>query len=193
MSALLIDKGRPGLSRLWSITPVGGAAKLAAFVALSAAGQLGPTPAEGQRAAGAGHNLAVLMDLHSADPQAAETLIKKALFAKNRVLTFADFTWGREASIEDMFDIDFYLRLINEEYRLIDIVPVQPLSLPAGGGILRRLEAYFAHHRLPSHQPFRRERPARYFAQNIALLGNAVSHATLARFETLFEQLNAML
>jgi hypothetical protein len=138
-------------------------------------------------------NLAVLMDLQSADPHAVESLFKRKLLAKNRVLTFADFTWGKEADIEDMFDVDFYLRLVNEDYRLQETSPLHALGLPQGGRILRRLEGHFAQHPLPINQGFRRERPARYFAENLTQLQPAISPATFARFETLFEQLNKML
>jgi len=183
MSALLAEKGRPGLSNLWAITPMGGAGKLPAFVALAGAPDGAGRPAR---------RIAVLMDLQSADPQATENLFKKKLLAKNRVLTFADFTWGKEADIEDMFDPDFYLRLVNEDYRLMETSPVHPLSLGAGGRIVRRLEAHFAQHALPANQGFRRDRPARYLIENLAQLKSAVSPATLARFETLFERLNKL-
>ena len=186
MSALLAEKGRPGLSNLWAITPMGGAGKLPAFVALAGA------PDSAGRDASSARRIAVLMDLQSADPQATENLFKKKLLAKNRVLTFADFTWGKEADIEDMFDPDFYLRLVNEDYRLMETSPVHPLSLGAGGRIVRRLEAHFAQHALPANQGFRRDRPARYLIENLAQLKSAVSPATLARFETLFERLNKL-
>src|SRR5690606_28852315 len=35
MSALLTEKGRPGLSKQWTVTPAGGAGKLPAFAALA--------------------------------------------------------------------------------------------------------------------------------------------------------------
>jgi len=200
MSALLAEKGRPGLSKAWTVTPAGGAGKLPAFAALASlrADQKGRDGRKGdltgdRRGPPEPRNLAVLMDLQSADPQATESLFKKKLLAKNRVLTFADFTWGREADIEDMFDVDFYLRLVNEDYRLQETSPLHPLALGAGGRIVRRLEAHFAQHALPMNQAFRRERPARYFAENLAQLQSALSPATFARFETLFEQLNKML
>ncbi|HEY7608345.1 MAG TPA: AAA family ATPase [Alphaproteobacteria bacterium] len=190
MSALLAEKGRPALSKLWTVTPAGGAGKLPAFAALASLRD----GRKGDRRGGSdADNLAVLMDLQSADPHAVENLFKKKLLAKNRVLTFADFTWGREADIEDMFDIDFYLRLVNEDFRLMETMPVSALGLAPGGRIVRRLEAHFAQHPLPLNQGFRRERPARYLAENLAQLKAAISPATFARFETLFEQLNKML
>jgi predicted ATPase len=190
MSALLAEKGRPGLSKHWTVTPAGGAGKLPAFAALAA---LRDGVARGGRQQREQRTLAVLMDLQSADPAAVETLFKKTLLARSRVLTFADFTWGREADIEDMFDVEFYLRLVNEDYRLQETSPLHQLSLVPGGRILRRLESHFAHHPLPLNQAFRRERPARHFSENLAHLSPALSPATFARFETLFEQLNKML
>ncbi len=208
MSALLVEKGRPGLSELWTVTPAGGAGKLPAFAAL-AAGRGGRDGRDGRKGDHTGdlagdrkrdhqgssevRNLAVLMDLQSAEPQAVENLFKKRLLAKARVLTFADFTWGREADVEDMFDVDFYLRLVNEDYRLVETNPLHALGLPPGVRIVRRVKTHFAQHPPPANQGFRRERPARYFAENLAHVKGAISPATFARFETLFEQLNKML
>jgi predicted ATPase len=190
MSALLAEKGRPGLSKLWTITPAGGAGKLPAFAALAALREIADRSGRQRQQQPV---LAVLMDLQHADPAAVENLFKKKLLAKNRVLTFADFTWGREADIEDMFDVDFYLRLVNEDYRLQETSPLHQLSLAPGGRIVKRLEQHFAHHPLPMNQAFRRERPARYLCENLAQLSPAISPATFARFETLFEQINKML
>src|SRR6185436_5651366 len=142
MSALLVEKGRPGLSKLWTVTPAGGAGKLPAFAALAGLRQEdGRDDRKGEKKSER-RTLAVLMDLQSAEPQAVESLFKKRLLAKARVLTFADFTWGREADIEDMFDVDFYLRLVNEDYRLMETSPVSALGLAPGGRILRRLETH---------------------------------------------------
>jgi hypothetical protein len=58
---------------------------------------------------------------------------------------------------------------------------------------VKRLDSHFAQHPLPFNQAFRRERPARHFADNLAQLSPAISPATFARFETLFEQVNKLL
>lgn len=190
MSALLAEKGRPGLAKQWTVTPAGGAGKLPAFAALAS---LRESVDRGGRQQREQRNLAVLMDLQQADPQVVENLFKKQLLAKCRVLTFADFTWGKEADVEDMFDVDFYLRLVNEAYRLQETSPLHALGLAPGGRVAKRLESHFAQHPLPYNQAFRRERAARHFAENLAQLSPAISAATFARFETLFEQLNRML
>ena len=99
ISALLQEQGEMGLSAEWIITPVGGADKVPTFVALIGAQ--------------ANLNLAVLIDYQKRAKQRIENLFKKKLLNKRHVLTYADFTAGDEADIEDMFDPDFYLKLVN--------------------------------------------------------------------------------
>ena len=88
MSDLLEKQGRIGLSTQWTITPVGGAGKVPTFVALIGAQT---------------HlNVAVLVDSHEYDRQQIENLYRKKLLKKQKVLTFADFTQGDEADVEDL-------------------------------------------------------------------------------------------
>ena len=102
MSALLEARGRVGLSSDWTITPVGGAGRVPAFVALIGAQT---------------HlNVAVLVDSHECDQQQIANLYKRKLLKKQKVLTYADFTQGDEADVEDLFSSEFYLRLVNSEF-----------------------------------------------------------------------------
>ena len=93
MSALLEEEGRVGLDRRWTVTPVGGAAKVPTFVAL-----LG---------AQSGMKIATLIDIQASDKQKIDGLYKEKLLKKANVLTFADFTATAEADIEDMFGANF--------------------------------------------------------------------------------------
>ena len=61
--------------------------------------------------------VATLIDFQKSNAQTVENLYKRKLLDRNHVLTFVDFTGKAEADIEDMFDPDFYLRLVNEEYK----------------------------------------------------------------------------
>lgn len=176
MSALLQSNGKTGLSADWTITPVGGSDKVQTFVALI----------------GAQSNLkvAVLIDYQKKDKQSIENLYKKNLLQQKAVLTFANFAPGTEADIEDMFDPDFYLELVNGEFGTSLTVS----DLPAGSPrILSRLEKYFENHPLPKHAPFNHYRPARYFSEDIGPLGKEVTDSQLDRFQQAFDALNGLL
>jgi predicted ATP-dependent endonuclease of OLD family len=178
ISALLQASGKNGLSKKWTITPVGGADKVPTFVALLGA----------QR----GLTVATLIDIQSKDQQRIENLYKQKLLKKKHVLTFGMFTGKPEADIEDMFVPDFYLDLVSKEYGVDP--PIAAASLPSTTGprILSQLEKYLETNPLPAKAAFNHYRPARYFAENIAALKASIDQATLDRFQAAFDALNAL-
>ncbi len=180
MTSLLSGKGRAGLSDRWTVTPVGGADKVPTFVALIGVQK--------------NLNVAVLIDYQKSGRQQIENLYKKKLLQKKKVVTFADFTNTAEADIEDMFDDDFYLALVNEEFKEELVNPVAPADLPPGGRIVVRIENYLAMNPLKNGaKEFNHFRPARRLAESLAMFGPRVSDAALARFEAAFSKLNALL
>ena len=174
VSAVLDASGRTGIDRRWTITPVGGSDKVPTFVAL-----LGARKALG---------LATLIDFQKDDQQSIENLYKKRLLDKSRVLTYADFTGKKEADVEDMFDEEFYLRLVSEEFGITlsssDIQSKHPR-------IVVRLEEHFASNPLPKGSKYNHYRPARLLAEKPTSLG--LPPTTLDRFERAFTALNALL
>ena len=99
ISTILQQRGNVGLSADWTITPVGGSDKIPTFVALIGAQT---------------HlNVAVLIDYQKKDQQVIANLYKKKLLSKKRVVTYADFVSGNEADVEDMFNPEFYMKLVN--------------------------------------------------------------------------------
>jgi predicted ATP-dependent endonuclease of OLD family len=180
MSAVLSSLGRISLSAKWTITPVGGAEKVPTFVALLGA----------QRRM----NVATLLDIQKKDQQTIENLYKRKLLKKQNVHTYADFTSSSEADIEDMFTVNFYLKLINMEYSSDLSGPIQPSQLKSGAPrILVRLEKFFIQNPLNNAAQFNHYRPARYFVENVAQLTNEIPSETLDRFEAVFNALNALL
>ena len=176
ISSLLQEQGKMGLSAEWIITPVGGADKVPTFVALIGAQT--------------NLNLAVLIDYQKRDHQRIENLFKKKLLSKRHVLTYADFTLGDEADIEDMFDPDFYLKLVNGEFESSIVVDDLPREHPR---ILRRLKQYIEQNPLPQDASFNHYRPARYFNSNISALASKISEQELDRFQMVFDALNKLL
>ncbi len=176
ISALLQSKDEVGLSAEWTITPVGGADKVPAFVAMIGART--------------NLNVAVLIDYQKRDQQKIENLYKKKLLRKNHVLTYADFVQGVEADLEDMFSPEFYLKLVNRAYgSAVELAHLRDEH----HRILRRLTLYFGETPLSEKVNFNHYRPARYFTENIASLAGELSEQELKRFQHIFDKLNALL
>ena len=100
-----------------------------------------------------------------------------------------DFVESKEADVEDMFDVDFYLQLVNGEFK----TDLSVDDLPRGYRILGRLEKYFEKNPLPNGVKFNHYRPARYFNENAELLESKISQSSLDRFQTAFNALNDLL
>jgi len=179
LSALLQRKGREGLNAAWTITPVGGSEKVSTFVSLLGAQK--------------GLRVATLIDIQHKDRQQIENLYKRKLLQQQNVLTFADFTGGKEADIEDLFEPDFYLTLVNSEYGK---ALGKPLSLAAlsftSPRILVRLEKHLETHPFKG-DTFSHYRPARYFVENSISLEKNISQNSLDRFDAAFTALNKLL
>ena len=177
MSSLLEKQKRMGLSEEWTITPVGGSDKVPTFVAL-----LG---------AQSDLNIAVLIDYQKRDKQTIDNLYKKKLLRKNRVLTYADFTNTREADVEDMFEDEFYLALVNGAFEDAITKPVAKGDLNSNlPRITKRLEEYFLTHPLAGDQSFNHFRPAKYFLDGLDR--RAPSQVACDRFEQAFVALNRL-
>ena len=180
MTGLLEAAGREGLDRRWTITPVGGSEKVPTFAAL-----LGSQK---------GLTIATLIDLQKKDQQNIDNLYKRKLLQKSHVLTFADFTGTSEADIEDLFDVEFYLKLVNGEYADDLSNKLKVTDVRTGNPrIVVRLAIVFDAKPLKGTAKFNHFRPARHFAENIAKLKKAISSTTLDRFEAAFKRLNALL
>ncbi|MCD4829330.1 MAG: AAA family ATPase [Candidatus Cloacimonetes bacterium] len=175
ITSSLERSNRTGLSAKWTITPVGGADKVQTFVSL-----LGSQK---------DLKIAVLVDVKPEDRQSIENLYKKKLLTKSRVLTFGDYLNRPSADIEDMFDIDFYLSLVNGEFgttiKQIDLKSKHPR-------VLKRIEDYLKQ-TPPKGITFNHYRPARYFQENIEDLEKTISDNTLDNFERIFTDLNKLL
>ena len=179
VSSELEREGRTGLSEKWTLTPVGGSGKVPTFVAL-----LAP-----QR----GMNIATLLDIQPRDKALIEDLYKKKLLKKKQVVTYADFLATEYADIEDLFDREFYVFLVNEEFKKQLKVPIEMTSLNAQEPrILRAIDVFLTDNPF-NFGSFGHFRPARYFGENVTTLWPKVSDKTKDRFQALFEQVNALL
>jgi len=178
ITGILQAKGRAGLDNRWTITPVGGSDKVPTFVALIGSQK--------------NLNVATLIDFQRGDRQMIENLYRKKLLKKSHVHTFSDYTGKKESDIEDMFDEDFYIELVNSEFAESLPTKVKQKDLTARSNrVLVKLEKYFDSKPLAKRAKFNHYRPARYFAEKASTL--IVPDESLDRFEKAFTALNALL
>ena len=176
---LLKRADKNGLSEQWVLTPLGGMDKVSTFIALIGT----------QRQM----NLAVLVDYQKKDQHAIQDLCKETLLKQSQIFTFTQFTGTAEADIEDMFDPEFYLELVNGEYRNELIKSIFQGDLPLHPRIVGRLELYFQRTPLRNSLKFNRYRPARYFVEHASELAPKMSTRSKERFQAVFNALNRIL
>ncbi|MDE0077014.1 MAG: AAA family ATPase [Caldilineaceae bacterium] len=175
MSNLLRELSKTELSTKWTITPVGGITNVPTFVALiGAQGNL---------------NLALLLDNRTKDEQKINNLHRERLIRENKILTYADFTKKRESDVEDMFEAEFYLKLVNSVYG----TSITPSDLPARKILNKRLDAYLKDNPLPNNAEFNHYHPAHYFNLHINTLKDELSDDVINRWECAFKSLNPLL
>ncbi|MBU0973873.1 MAG: ATP-binding protein [Proteobacteria bacterium] len=179
ISGYLSSQKRTSLDERWTITPVGGAGKVPAYVSMIGSQK--------------GMVVATLIDIDNKNQQKIDDLFKKKLLSKRNVLTFNEFTKTAEADIEDMFGEDFYLDLINHEY---SSELLKPMSLgeisKKPGRILKKIENYLKENPLSSGNQFNHYRQARFLSEHPDLLSKIPEEA-LGRFEGAFNKLNILI
>ena len=172
MSALMSETGAKGLDPRWAIVPLGGGVNIPLFATLAGSETLGET--------------AFLL--------AGSPKLPASLAREKRLLTYGQFTEYEEAGIEDLFDPDLYLKLVNAIYA--DALS-RPLSRKNLRGHSRGIAAEVADLMQPVPREgeirFDRLQAAEYFCTHISELRDSLSEDTRQRFAKLFETLNAIL
>ncbi|MDH3690482.1 MAG: AAA family ATPase [Gammaproteobacteria bacterium] len=180
MSDLVEEDGRPGLSPEWTITPVSGIDQIITFISLLSSRQ--------------DIKLATLLGANHQDEKSEQDPQTKRLLRKGHILRFADFAITDEADMEDMFETDFYLRLVNAAYENLLQKPVSESELsPSTSPILLRLQNYFHTYPLQHSARFSRFRVARYLVANVDSLKPHLSKQTRDRFANVFLWANSLL
>ena len=161
------------------MSPVGGVDKAPTFIALFRAQE--------------GLRIATLLDLQKKDQQKIENLYKQQLMQQSHVMTYADFTKTKEADVEDMFDPQFYIDLVNDAYKDDLQAPLILANLPPHTRVIVRIEEHLKASPMKGGVVFNHFRPASHFARHIDVWGPKLDKATLDRFEEAFKTLNALL
>jgi hypothetical protein len=108
----------------------------------------------------------------------------RGLLAKNRLIALGEITGTREADIEDVFTVEDYLAVYNAAYG----AAITAAALPPGSRVVKRLAV--AEH---DGEDFDHGKPADHMLRDRPGAVDRLSETTLARFEALFERINATL
>ena len=171
--------GGPRLDPRWTMVPVGGAENVPTFVSLLGEHHL---------------TVAVLMDVTPNRRLRVESQARegKAKFADP--VRWVEVTRSRDSDIEDVFEPDFYLGLVNRAYSG-DLHAELTRSVIADSSISRivqRVSAHFRNHNIDGGR-FDRNRPATLLLSRHDELGAEIDQRTIERAAALFERVNDLL
>ncbi|MCW8175595.1 AAA family ATPase [Verminephrobacter aporrectodeae] len=183
VSQALRKRGKEGLSDKWTICPAGGIDKIAPFVRLFGGNRI---------------NVAVLSDIAKGEFGKIEKLRRSDIMKAGQFFTVADFVSQEEADVEDLFEPDLFVSMLNGAYAppashqvTVEKLTQADLSTPRS---VKKAEALFK--LMPVEvSEFDHFGPARWLLRNPdALDGNSQSViATLDRFEKLIQTYNNLL
>ena len=182
VSQALTKRRRVGLDPKWTLCPSGGIDKIAPFVRLFGGNKI---------------NVAVLSDIANGDKTKIENLRKAEILKAGHFYTCADFTNQPESDVEDLFDADLFVEMLNGAYKLPAANAVTTDLLMAAAPtsrIVKKAEALFK--LMPTTvAEFDHFGASRWLLENPSVLDadTPAVTATLDRFESMFKAFNALL
>ncbi|MDE2578703.1 MAG: AAA family ATPase [Hyphomicrobiales bacterium] len=178
-SAVLKKAQRTHLSSAWAICPSGGIDKVLPFVRLFYGNKL---------------NIAVLTDFERGQKKKLDDLYKSELLEHDRIVLATEIAGKDEADIEDFFEPQLFVDIVNQAYNLRGEHELTAQKLEAADTTTTRLvkkaEAYFR--LLPNSIPeFSHYDPALYLLQHPEILSKEgkAEQETLRRFEEAFRRI----
>ena len=181
LSKALQTRKRNGLDSRWTICPSGGLDKVSSFASLFAGNNL---------------DIAIFCDYGSGDKGKVERLRQSQILRVGRILTATDFTDKPESDIEDLFDPNLYLDIVNKSLGLggESIITLEKLN---DTGLLRTVKQVEAVcNTLSADAPeFNHYLPADWLLKNPDALDGSdpAIEQTLDRFEKVFAEFNSFL
>lgn len=167
ISERLIEDGREGLDKRWSIMPLGGADVIPAFVALL----------------GNHLDVTVVVDARKEGHQKLTALAKAGFLGEKRIVTIGEVAGRKMADIEDLFAKDDYLALYNAAFGK----KIKAADLKGTDPIVRQIA------RKEGVERYDHNAPAEVLLRERAKRVAALSDETLAAFEALFKRINGTL
>lgn len=185
LSSALKRRNRIGLDSRWTLCPSGGIDKVQPFVSLFAGNHL---------------NVAVLTDQATGDKRKVENLKRSAILKSGWVYSITDFMDGNqnEADVEDLFEPELFVQIINSAYKLSknDIIDISKLNSAdtTTSRLVKKAEAAFRviSSGVPNFDHFT---PSEWLLQNPDILNekSEMVEKTLERAEKIFNTFNALI
>ncbi|WP_428098868.1 AAA family ATPase [Candidatus Rariloculus sp.] len=182
LSAALRARNRNGLDNRWTLCPAGGIDKIMPFVSLFAGNDL---------------HVAVLSDQSAGDKRKLERITKSGILQAGHLYSIIDFIDGPEGDVEDLFDPEYFVHIVNECYALDESLALTIDKVKCATGttrIVKRVEALFR--LLPDTVPvFNHFAPASWLIRNPRALEESTEavERSLAVAERVFEKYNSLL
>ncbi len=171
-------KGYQRLDPRWVVIPVGGADNLPTFVSLLGENYV---------------SVAVLMDVTPKNKEKLEHINRNSAIQRDNPIRWVEVQKIRTADIEDIFDAQFYLRLVNDAYA--EELP-ERLSMKAISAkdprIAERVAAYFRENDIADGE-FDSYRPAAYLLKHHGRLLRDIDGDTIERAMSMFQRVNGLL
>ena len=171
--------GGPRLDPRWTMVPVGGAENVPTFVSLLGEHHL---------------TVAVLMDVTPKRRLRVEAQAREGKAASADPVRWVEVTMSRNSDIEDLFEPDFYLGLVNQAYSgsLHTELTRPAITDSTISRIVRRISAYFKEHNIDGGR-FDRNRPASLLLARHDELCAGIEKRTVERAAALFDRVNGLL
>ena len=171
--------GGPRLDPRWTMVPVGGAENVPTFVSLLGEHHL---------------TVAVLMDVTPNRRLRFEAQSREGKGGFSDPVRWVEVTMSRDSDIEDLFEPDFYLGLVNRAYSgaLHTELTRSAIADSAISRIVQRASAHFGKHGIDGGR-FDRNRPASLLLSRHDELCAEMDQRTVERAAALFERVNGLL
>jgi hypothetical protein len=158
--------------------PIGGSGKLSTFATLLAGNKL---------------HVAVMVDSSTKDTGAIRRLRDNGQLAANGLIEIREFTGTADADVEDLFDRDFYLKLVSIAYEQELPAPITTADInTADPRIVRAVEAYFSQHNIAGGK-FDHFRPAAVLLCQQGTLLPGIGQDAIRRGARLIGRINDLL
>ena len=175
---LSASNGAGRIDPRWVVVPVGSAENLPTFVSLLGENYV---------------SVAVMMDITPTNKQRVERINRSNDTSEENAVKWVEVTRVRDADIEDLFEPNFYLKLVNLAYssELEEPLTMKAIS-ESNPRIVERIKSHFSSAGIAGGS-FDRYRPAAYLLENFDKVKYDISEDTVDKIASLIGRINGLL